>query len=73
VTDFSLTAHDKASSLWLRLCVHLEDRLADARQRNDKSLSEQETATLRGEIKSLKRLRALGDDRPMTGDGDQPP
>jgi hypothetical protein len=51
----------------------LLDRLSDARRRNDKALSEHETAALRGEIYCLKKLMALGDDRPMTGDGDQPP
>lgn len=59
--------------MWLRLQVWLEERLADARRRNDSpKLSEQETAVLRGEIKTLNRIIALGKDPPMTGDGDQP-
>jgi hypothetical protein len=72
---FTLTAHDKASSLWLRLKAHLTERLSDARRRNDHdTLTEQQTAALRGEIRNLKRLIALGDDRPaMLTDGDQPP
>jgi hypothetical protein len=65
---FELTANDKASSLWLRLRAHLDDRLAAARLRNDGALSEYQTASLRGEIKTLKHIIALGDDRPMTGD-----
>ena len=69
--DFSLSAHDKSQGLWLRLQTHLEDRLASARRRNDAPLSEHETASLRGEIVTLKRILALGADRPMTGD-DQP-
>jgi hypothetical protein len=73
VTDFQLTEHDKAQGLWLRLAAHLADRLADARLRNDAALSEPETAALRGEIRCLKRLLALGADRPMTGDGDDAP
>jgi hypothetical protein len=68
VIDFELTEHDKVQGLWLRLRAHLEDRLAAARVRNDGALSESETASLRGEIKTLKRIIALGDDRPMTGD-----
>lgn len=69
MNDFDLTPGDKASSLWLRLKAHLEDRLDDARRRNDSpTLPEAGTAALRGEIKTLKRLIALGDDRPMTGD-----
>ena len=66
--DFELTEHDKVQGLWLRLRAHLEDRLAAARVRNDGALFESETASLRGEIKTLKRIIALGDDRPMTGD-----
>lgn len=74
MTDFELTPHDRASSLWLRLATHLSDRLADARRRNDAPLSDIETAMLRGEIKSLRRLLALGDDnRPVvTGDDEAP-
>lgn len=76
--DFELTLNDKASSLWLRLSAHLDDRLADARRRNDGglggcSLSENETATLRGEIRCLKKLIALGDDRPVLTGNEQPP
>jgi hypothetical protein len=68
VIDFDLSEHDKAQGLWLRLRAHLEDRLAAARVRNDGALSESETAMLRGEIKTLKRIIALGDDRPdLTG------
>lgn len=69
---FALTDYDKVSSLWLRLKDHLLDRLAAARLRNDEPRTEQETATLRGEIRIIKRLLALGDDRPMTGEDDQP-
>lgn len=65
---FDLTEHDKASGLWLRLRAHLQDRLAAARERNDRVQPEADTAAIRGEIKTLKVLIALGDDRPMTGD-----
>lgn len=68
MTDFHLTDNDKSTGLWARLKAHLDDRLADARRRNDAMLSEPETATLRGEIRSLKRIISLGDVRPMTGE-----
>lgn len=72
--DFQLSDNDKAQGLWLRLRVHLEARLADARVRNDSMMGEYETASLRGEIRTLKALIRLGDDRPdMTGMDDQPP
>lgn len=75
MTEFELTTHDKASSLWLRFCEYLNERLADARRRNDATtLSEHDTAALRGEIRCLKKLLALGDDRPiLTGDEEPAP
>ncbi len=71
---FTLSEHDKAQGLWLRLREHLMDRLLDARVRNDAMQSDYETASLRGEIRTLKALIRLGDDRPaMLTDEDQPP
>jgi hypothetical protein len=71
---FTLSDHDRTSFLWVRFKEHLLERLADARKRNDGALTECETATLRGEIRMLKRLIALGDDRPaLLTDSDQPP
>lgn len=67
--EFQLSDYDKSTLLWARLKVHLEERLTEARRRNDAPLTEQETAMLRGEIKSLRRLLALGEDRPpLTGE-----
>jgi hypothetical protein len=73
MTDFRLTHNDKSTPLWLRLKAHLEERLAAARVRNDMLLPENDTAMLRGEIKSLKRLLALGDDRPIVTGEDEAP
>lgn len=65
---FTLSEIDKNTGLWLSLKGHMERQLAAARVRNDWSLPEHETATIRGEIACLKRLISLGDDRPkMTG------
>lgn len=63
--DFQLTQGDKHSGLWLRLKQHLEERLANARLRNDALQPDMETAALRGEIRCLKMLVKLGDDRPV--------
>ena len=76
MTDFALTDNDRASSLWQRLRAHLEDRLSQSRSRNDnEALTEQETAALRGRIRLLKSLIALGDDpRPFaTGNSEDAP
>jgi hypothetical protein len=61
----TLTEHDKASSLWIRLKAHFETRLAELRKRNDMPGAEHDTALLRGEIKCIKGLLALGADRPV--------
>lgn len=69
MADFTLSDNDKAQGLWVRLKAHLEDRLTAVRKRNDNPLTESETAVLRGEIRTLKHIIALGDDRPiLTGD-----
>ena len=65
ITEFILNDFDKSQGLWLRLREHMEERLAFARQCNDKVQPEDQTAVLRGEIKCLKGLIALGDDRPV--------
>jgi hypothetical protein len=68
VNDFQLTEADKSTGLWLRLKAHLETRLTDVRQLNDRAQSEHETAALRGEIRCLKQLIRLDASRPLTGD-----
>lgn len=70
---FELSEADKASGLWLRLKAHFEDRLQDARRRNDRVQAESDTAAIRGEIQAFKRLLALGSDRPLTGEEDLAP
>lgn len=70
---FALTRDEKHSQLWLRLKTHLTDELDDARRLNDRTMSEIETARLRGRIDVLKGFIALGEDRPdMTGNQDAP-
>jgi hypothetical protein len=65
--EFTLSDADKAQGLWVRLLGHLQSQMHRARERNDAVQDEQTTASLRGEIRCLKRLIALGDSRPMTG------
>lgn len=63
---FELSNGEKLHPLWLRLKAHLEAELQLARSKNDHPKSENETATLRGDIRRLKAIIALGDDRPLT-------
>lgn len=62
---FTLTAAEKSSPVWFKLKNYLERRLESARVRNDDArLSPDATAALRGEIKALKGLLALGKELP---------
>lgn len=70
---FTLDDNDKAQPLWLRLKAHLIDRLYDARFKNDGAMGDYETASLRGEIRVLKRLISLGDDRPLISGSEEQP
>ena len=65
---FELSPADKSSPLWARLRAHLVERLAEARARNDRPASEQDTAELRGRIAAYKSLIALGEDRRLIGE-----
>lgn len=65
---FALTDSEKQQPLWLRLKAHLTDKLDKARTRNDGALTEQQTADLRGEIRSLKSLIRLGESGQPTGE-----
>jgi hypothetical protein len=62
--SFALTDGERHHPLWIRLSAHLSEKLTHLRARNDGPLTEQETATLRGEINCLKRVIALGAEPP---------
>tara|TARA_R110000868_G_scaffold192205_2_gene436542 strand:+ start:2365 stop:2589 length:225 start_codon:yes stop_codon:yes gene_type:complete len=65
--DFSITIEENRSALWQRLRAYLEDELATARERNDRtSNTDTETWIIRGDIKRLKELLNL--DREARGD-----
>lgn len=52
--------------LWGRLRDHMRERLTVARGSNDNpALDMHATSALRGEIKALKALIALGDEKPF--------
>lgn len=55
-----LTKNDCQSAVWLKLKAHLEAELAERRAYNDGlSLTDIETAAIRGDIKRIKRLLGL--------------
>ena len=59
-TDFTLTAPEKQSPVWLRLTGHFEAELHRLRMQNDHPLPDAERNQLIGEIRCLKRLLGLG-------------
>lgn len=64
--EFELTEGERSHPLWARLKNHLLAKLAETRGKNDdESLDALGTAQLRGQIKCLKGLIALGDERPV--------
>lgn len=69
LNDFELSEGDKQNPLWLRLKAHMQGMLEQARKKNDDiSLDIVGTALQRGQIKNLKVLIGLGDDRPVVPD-----
>lgn len=67
----NLTPQEKLSPVWLKLEQFLTERIEICRRKNDGDLDQFETTALRGEIKALKRILALGEDLPlMEADGE---
>lgn len=63
--DFILTDSDKISPTWINLSKHLESRLEQMRKRLEGDLDQMQTASLRGQIKEIRRILSLADDRPF--------
>lgn len=56
-----LLPHELESSAWKKLKEYLDAQLAERREFNDGvSLTDVETATVRGEIKQIKKLLRIG-------------
>ena len=70
VTRRLLDLSDRQSPTWRKLRKHLEARLDEMRLKNDNDLSELATARLRGAIRTVTELLALGDQDP-TMDADE--
>ena len=51
-----LDLNDRQSQTWVKIKVHLNERLNDHRLKNDGRLSENDTAYLRGRIAEVKCL-----------------
>ncbi len=60
---FELNQAERLSPLWIKISTELEKKLAALRIKNDnETLSERETAALRGQIRCYVAILRLGDD-----------
>lgn len=59
-----LTQRDRDSDTWEKLHAYLTERLDELRRKNDNDMGEIETARLRGQIREVKGLLALGNEKP---------
>lgn len=57
--DMTLSEAERQSPAWHSMKAKFQARLEKLRQRNDKPMTELETATLRGHIECLKAVLAL--------------
>ncbi len=64
--SFKLDTNDRQSPVWRKLKTHYWHRLQELRARNDSDLDPIATARLRGEIRGVVNLLALGDQDPAT-------
>jgi hypothetical protein len=51
-----LNDYERTSALWQRIEIEITERLETSREKNDASLTPEETATLRGSIKAFKEI-----------------
>lgn len=58
-TKFNLSEQERNSALWQKLKMHLAERLQAHRSANDRELSQDQTAKLRGQIREVKYLLDL--------------
>lgn len=62
---FALTPSERQSALWGKLLAHFEDKLRDARGRNDGDHGVKATNNIRGQIGTLKALIDLDKEPPV--------
>lgn len=51
---------DRGSATWMRISGYISKELDELQSRNEQPIDEIQTATIRGEIKALRALLALG-------------
>lgn len=63
-----LNKSEREDPLWLKIEAHLKEWLDTARRKNDGALDPIQTANLRGEIKTLKRVLSLSEEDKLQPD-----
>ncbi len=71
--EFALTATDINGAVWNKLSKHMESKLLALRIKNDSDMDPVKTAAVRGEIRNLKNLLALGIPAPEMVADEEPP
>lgn len=64
----TLTEHELAHPLWLKLKEHCEKRLETLRKENERDLNEVKTAKLRGRIAEVNGFLSLENPKPEIRD-----
>ena len=60
----TLTDQDRKSAVWLRVQEYVTEQIDVCRRKNDGDLDQFATASLRGEIRALKKILSLGESPP---------
>ena len=55
-----ITEQELNSVLWKKLVAHLNELLAKSQKQNEKSIGIEDTAALRGRIKTLREILKIG-------------
>lgn len=71
--DALLTKEERNSALWAKIKSHLEARVAQLRESNDKSLPIEKTEHIRGRIEEAKRTISIGEPKPVLDVDDERP
>ena len=66
-----LTVQEKNHAIWVKIDKHLDELIANAREKNDGPIDPIPTAEIRGRIRAYKMLKSLGDDTPIVNEDDE--
>jgi hypothetical protein len=62
---FELSLAERHSALWAKIYEHFEEELDNVRLELEKNQTEHQTAERRGEIRAIRKMLRLNDERPI--------